>query len=46
MDKLTKLLAAGAFGALASQAQASADTVRIGYQAGPDPSHGDRRRHL
>ena len=39
MDKLTKLLAAGAFAALASQAQARADTIRIGYQNEPDPSH-------
>jgi ABC-type taurine transport system substrate-binding protein len=28
-----------AFAALASQAQASADTIRIGYQNEPDPSH-------
>jgi ABC-type taurine transport system substrate-binding protein len=39
MDKLTKLLAAGAFAALASQAQARAGTIRIGYQNEPDPSH-------
>jgi hypothetical protein len=39
MDTLTKLVAAGAFAALASQAQARADTIRIGYQNEPDPSH-------
>lgn len=39
MDKLTRLLAASAFAALAAQAQASADTIRIGYQNEPDPSH-------
>ena len=39
MDKLIKLLAASAFAALVSQAQASADTLRIGYQNEPDPSH-------
>jgi len=39
MNKLTKLIAAGAFAALASQAQANADTLRIGYQNEPDPSH-------
>src|SRR5579871_6410576 len=39
MDKLIKLIAAGALAGLAWQAQASADTIRIGYQNEPDPSH-------
>src|SRR5580658_7159697 len=39
MNKLTRLIAVGALGALAQQAAANADTIRIGYQNEPDPSH-------
>jgi len=39
MRKLTTLLVAGAIVAFAAQAQAAGETIRIGYQNEPDPSH-------
>ena len=39
MNTLKKLLAGGLLAAFAAQATAAADTVRIGYQNEPDPSH-------
>src|SRR3984957_8947840 len=39
MKKLTKLVAGGVLLALGSQASGGAETIRIGYQNDPDPSH-------
>ncbi|HEY1942831.1 MAG TPA: taurine ABC transporter substrate-binding protein [Roseiarcus sp.] len=39
MKILGKMLAAGVMALFAAQAQAAGDTIRIGYQNEPDPSH-------